>query len=74
MAKIPIKKVTETFNERASKITDKIFIDDTDIDFLEYVQNEYAASLSSAQLKYYRRDKERDFAKLSLLRVWYQGK
>jgi integrase len=66
MAKIPIKKVTETFNERASKITDKIFIDDADIAFLEYVQHEYEASLSPAQMKYYQRDKERDFAILSL--------
>jgi integrase len=66
MAKIPIKKVAETLNERAKKITDKIFIEDMDIDFLEYVQNEYAASLSPAQMKYYKRDKERDFAILSL--------
>jgi integrase len=66
MAKIPIKKVAETFNERASKITEKIFIDNTDIDFLEYVQHEYVASLSPAQKKYYLRDKERDFAILSL--------
>ncbi|MCQ6275343.1 tyrosine recombinase XerS [Bacillus sp. V3B] len=66
MAKIPIKKVTETFNERASKITEKIFIEDADIDFLEYVQHEYVASLSPAQKRYYQRDKERDFAILSL--------
>ncbi|MGA5691390.1 tyrosine recombinase XerS [Cytobacillus pseudoceanisediminis] len=66
MAKIPIKKVTETLNERAKKITDKIFIEDMDIDFLEYVKNEYAVSLSPAQMRYFKRDKERDFAILSL--------
>ncbi|KON83524.1 recombinase [Sporosarcina globispora] len=66
MVKIPIKKVSETLNERAKKITDKIFIEDMDIDFLEYVQNYYAASLSPTQLKYFKRDKERDFAILSL--------
>jgi integrase len=66
MQKIPIKKVSETMNERAKKITDKIFIEDKDIEFLEYVQNEYAASLSPAEKKYYLRDKERDFAILSL--------
>ena len=49
MAKIPIKKVKETFNERAKNITDKIFIADTDIDFLDYVQLEYEASLSTSQ-------------------------
>jgi hypothetical protein len=62
MAKIPIKKVAETFNERASKITEKTFIDDMDINFLDYVQHEYEASLSPAQLRYFKRDKERDFA------------
>lgn len=66
MEKIPIKKVSETLNERAKKITDKIFIEDKDVDFLEYVQNEYAASLSPAQMRYFKRDKERDFAILSL--------
>ncbi|WP_394237538.1 tyrosine recombinase XerS [Niallia oryzisoli] len=66
MAKIPIKKVSETFNERASKITEKIFIDDADIEFLDYIQNEYEASLSPTQMKYFKRDKERDFAILSL--------
>ena len=66
MAKIPIKKVKETLNERASKITDQIFINDADIDFLDYVQKGYATSLSPTQLKYFKRDKERDFAILSL--------
>lgn len=66
MEKIPIKKVSETLNERAKQITDKIFINDTDIQFLDYVQNEYEASLSPAEKKYYKRDKERDFAMLSL--------
>lgn len=66
MAKIPIKKVKETFNERASTITEKIFIGDADIDFLDYVQYKYADSLSPAQRKYFKRDKERDFAILSL--------
>jgi integrase len=66
MAKIPIKKVKETFNERAKNITDKIFIDDQDIDFLDYVQHEYGASLSTSQKRYFQRDKERDFAILSL--------
>ena len=50
------RKMTETFNERASKISEKIFIDDADIDFLDYVQNEYEASLSPAQMRYYKRD------------------
>lgn len=66
MAKIPIKKNTDTFNERASKISEKIFIDDQDLDFLDYVQNEYEASLSPTQRRYYKRDRERDFSILSI--------
>lgn len=66
MAKIPIKKVSETFNERSKKITEKIFVDDMDIHFLEFVQNDYEYLLSPAQKRYFRRDKERDFAILSL--------
>jgi integrase len=66
MQKIQVKKVSETLNERAKKITDKIFINNTDIDFLHYVQYEYEKTLSKGQLRYYKRDKERDFAILSL--------
>lgn len=49
MAKLPIKKVKETFNEQAKNITDKIFIDDMDLDFLDYVQHQYEASLTPSQ-------------------------
>jgi len=66
MEKIPIKKVSETLNERAKKITDKIFVEDMDINFLDYVQNDYEAALSPGEKKYYKRDKERDFAILSI--------
>lgn len=66
MQKIPIKKVSETLNERAKKITEKIFIDDLDIQFLDYVKKEYEESLSLTEKIYFRRDKERDYAILSL--------
>lgn len=66
MQKIQVKKVSETFNERAKNITEKIFIDDQDIDFLTYVKNEYEHSLSHTQKNYFKRDKERDYAILSL--------
>jgi integrase len=66
MQKIQVKKVSETLNERAKKITDKIFINNKDIDFLHYVQHEYEKSLTKGQVRYYTRDKERDFAILSL--------
>jgi integrase len=66
MQKIPIKKVSETLNERAKKITEKIFIDDTDIQFLDYVKEGYESTLSSTEKIYFNRDKERDYAILSL--------
>lgn len=66
MQKIQVKKVSETFNERAKNITGKIFIHDQDIDFLAYVKDEYGHSLSDTQKNYFKRDKERDYAILSL--------
>lgn len=66
MQKIEVKKVSETFNERAKKITEKIFTNDQDIDFLNYVHSEHESTLSSSQKRYFYRDKERDLSILSL--------
>ncbi|MGM0867397.1 MAG: tyrosine recombinase XerS [Bacillota bacterium] len=66
MQKIPVNKVKETLNERAKNITKKIFIGDADVEFLNYVQKEYEKTLSPTQLRYFKRDKERDYAILSL--------
>lgn len=66
MKKIPIKKVSETFNERARKISEKIFIGNEDLNFLEYIKNEYENTLSPSELKFFNRDKERNFAIISL--------
>jgi len=66
MAKVPVKKVKETLSERARKITEKIFIGDMDVEFLDFVKNEYPASLSPSQKRFFERDKERDFAILSM--------
>ncbi|WP_061567808.1 tyrosine recombinase XerS [Caldibacillus debilis] len=66
MAKIPVYKVKETINERARKISQMIFTDDRDIEFLDYVKNHYENTLSPAQKRYFKRDKERDYAILSL--------
>jgi integrase len=66
MQKIEVTKVTETFNERARKLSDKIFIGDKDIEFLDYIKGEYELSLSPSQNKYFKRDKERNISILSL--------
>lgn len=66
MQKIEVTKVTETFNERAKKITEKIFIGDKDLEFLDYIKGDYEHSLSPSQLKYFKRDRERDISIISL--------
>lgn len=67
MQKIPVIKEKESLNARSNKMANTIFQDDTDIDFLYYVKNEYEKELSERQLSYFLRDKERDYAILSLL-------
>lgn len=66
MQKIEVTKVSETFNERAKNLTDKIFIGDRDLEFLDYIRTEYEGSLSPAEKRYYKRDKERNLSILSL--------
>ncbi|MED1469202.1 tyrosine recombinase XerS [Bacillus salipaludis] len=66
MQKIEVTKVTETFNERAKNLTDKIFIGEKDLEFLDYIKGEYELSLSPSQFKYFKRDRERDISILSL--------
>jgi integrase len=64
--KIQVTKVKETLNECAKKITEKIFIGNIDVKFLQYFQNGYGMPLSPTQLRYFKRDREREFAILSL--------
>lgn len=66
MAKIPIHKVKETLNERSRKLSRMIFEDGVDIAFLDYVKYDYIHTLSPTQKRYFKRDKERDYAILSL--------
>jgi integrase len=66
MQKIEVTKVSETFNERAKNLTDKIFINNNDLDFLDYIKGEYVNSLSLTEKTYFDRDKERNISILSL--------
>ncbi|MBV7509667.1 tyrosine recombinase XerS [Bacillus sp. sid0103] len=68
MLKIEVNKVKETLGARASKISTKIFHNDDDIHFLQYIQQEYENELEQEPRKkiYFKRDKERDIAILSL--------
>ncbi|EOO26867.1 hypothetical protein IIU_05977 [Bacillus cereus VD133] len=66
MAKIEIHKEKETLNARAKRMRSKIFHQDDDQEFLNYVRNEHEKSLTKHQLFYFSRDKERDVAILSL--------
>lgn len=66
MQKIAVIKPKETLSERSRKLADVTFQDDDDIEFLEFVEDKYEHSLSERQKSYFFRDKERDFAILSL--------
>ncbi|MBM7655575.1 hypothetical protein [Neobacillus cucumis] len=66
MQKIEVTKVKQIFNEGAKQLTDKIFIGDKDLEFLDYIKSEYESSLSPSQLKYFKRDRERNISIISL--------
>ncbi len=68
MLKIEVNKVKETLGARATKISSKIFQNDEDVNFLYFVQNIYETELPEQSRKkaYFKRDKERDVAILSL--------
>ncbi|WP_257985981.1 tyrosine recombinase XerS [Bacillus sp. M6-12] len=68
MQKIEVNKIKETLGARANKISTKIFHDEDDLNFLDFLKNGYAAELpeKSKALSYFKRDKERDFAIISL--------
>lgn len=68
MLKIEVNKVKETLGSRASRISTKIFHNDDDARFLNFVKNDYESELPKGSRKciYFTRDKERDYAILSL--------
>ncbi|MFD0051971.1 tyrosine recombinase XerS [Actinomycetes bacterium NPDC127524] len=68
MLKIEVNKVKETLSARASRISTKIFHNDDDARFLDFVKNDYENELpeNSRKIIYFKRDKERDLAILSL--------
>lgn len=68
MLKIEVNKVKETLGARANKISRNIFHNNEDVSFLNYIKNDYYNELPprSRSRFYFERDKERDFAILSL--------
>jgi site-specific recombinase XerD len=70
MAKVKMKKNTETLDARAERISEKIFHGDDEIqDFINFVAYEYPATFDGKKqiLAYYKRDQERDLAIIALL-------
>ncbi|MGM0879044.1 MAG: tyrosine recombinase XerS [Bacillota bacterium] len=67
MQKISVIKEKESLNARSNKLSNTIFQNESDVDFLYYVKNYYEKELSERQKSYFSRDKERDYAILSLL-------
>ena len=66
MLKIPITRVKETLSSRSKKISEKIFLDSQDEEFLNFVENEYEQTLSKHAKSFFLRDKKRDLAILTL--------
>ena len=66
MLKIPISRVKETLSSRSKKISEKIFFDSQDEEFLNFVESEYEQSLSKHAKTFFLRDKARDLAILTL--------
>ncbi|PMC36214.1 tyrosine recombinase XerS [Bacillus sp. UMB0899] len=67
MQKIPVIKEKESLNARSNKMANTIFQENSDVDFLYYVKTQYENELSERKKSYFLRDKERDYAILSLL-------
>lgn len=66
MLKIPINRVKETLASRSKKISEKIFTDSQDDEFLSYIEFEYENTLTKHQKSFFMRDKYRDIAILTL--------
>ncbi|MDO4813830.1 MAG: tyrosine recombinase XerS [Gemella sp.] len=66
MLKIPINRVKETLSSRSKKISEKIFTESQDDDFLNYVEYKYEETLTKHQKSFFLRDKKRDIAILTL--------
>lgn len=67
MKKVSTKKKRETLASRAENIKQKLFLGDETQGFLDYIENEYPASLSKRAFSSFEKNKERDLALIALL-------
>ncbi|MCM3619688.1 tyrosine recombinase XerS [Sutcliffiella horikoshii] len=69
MAKVKMKKNTETLDVRAERISEKILHGPEIQDFINFVAYDYPETIEGQKIKmgYYKRDVERDLAIISLL-------
>ncbi|KXT78778.1 tyrosine recombinase XerS [Streptococcus sp. DD13] len=67
MKKVSTKKKKETLAARAENIKQKLFLGEETLGFLQYVEKEYASTLSKRALSSFQKNKERDLAILALL-------
>lgn len=67
MKKVATKKKRETLAARAENIKQKLFLGDETQGFLNYIQNEYATTLSNRAKSSFEKNKERDLAIIALL-------
>lgn len=67
MKKVATKKQKETLAARAENIKQKLFLGDETMEFLEYIDTEYANKLSNRAKSSFQKNKERDLAIIALL-------
>ncbi len=61
------KQKSETLNYRADQLRKKMFLGKEKNEFIVWVENEYPKKLNSHQLAFFKKNKERDLAIISLL-------
>jgi integrase len=67
MKKVSTKKKKETLSNRAENIKQKLFLGDETAEFLNYIENDYAKTLTKRATVFFNKNKERDLAIIALL-------
>lgn len=67
MKKVSTRKQKETLANRAENIKQKLFLGEETAEFLDYIELEYASTLSTRALTFFNKNKSRDLAIIALL-------
>lgn len=66
MTKIDLLDDKETEKSKENNMADKILHNDHDLRLLDFIKNEYQSRITNKQIQYFKRDKDRDLAIISL--------